>query len=215
VNQTTHRTRIKICGITTPEAARAAVNAGADALGFILTDGSPRTISLDQALAIAAALPPAVEPVAVFRNDPPDAIHAWPYRAVQLHGNESEADLAPITAGDHPRLIVRGFHFDETAIHRWGTCPRVHALLIDGPDPGSGLAFDHVALAGLMPALTKPVIVAGGLTPKTVELAIHAVRPFAVDVSSGVESAPGVKDSDRIHAFCEAVRRADTEIAQS
>ena len=92
----------------------------------------------------------------------------------------------------------------------WNACADVDALLVDGPDPGSGQAFDHDELAALMPELTKPLILAGGLTPENVGEAIRRVRPYAVDVSSGVESAPGIKDPAKIAAFCAAVRAADT-----
>lgn len=206
---TPNRTRIKICGITSAGAAAAAVEAGADAIGFVFADGSPRRIERDLAVSLAAGLHPFVEPVTVWRNQPEDEVVAWTGRCLQFHGDEDEAYLGAISAKGIDRVIIRGFHFSPDAVRRWTTCPAVSALLIDGPDPGSGEAFDHKALAALMARITKPVILAGGLMPENVGEAIRIVRPFAVDVSSGVESSPGVKDPALIGAFCEAVRRAD------
>jgi phosphoribosylanthranilate isomerase len=206
------RTRIKICGVTSVETARAAVEAGADAIGLVLATGSPR--SIDHALAerIARSLPPFIAPVRVFRDAPAEDVCAWPGQWLQLHGDEDEAYLKRSRATASPRSIIRGFHFSAEAVRRWGACRHVDALLIDGPRAGSGEAFDHQALAALMPDVTRPVILAGGLTPETVGEAIRTVRPFAVDVSSGVESSPGEKDPALIEAFCQAVRRADASL---
>ena len=123
---------------------------------------------------------------------------------MQLHGRETEEVVARA-----PRPVIRGFGFDAEEVRRWEACPHVAALLIDGPAAGSGAAFDHHALAALRTELRKPVILAGGLTPENVADAIRVVRPDAVDVSSGVESSPGVKDPERIRAFCAAVRAAE------
>jgi phosphoribosylanthranilate isomerase len=231
---TPRRTRIKICGITSAAAATAAVEAGADAIGFVFADGSPRRINRELAVSIAPVLPPFVEAVTVWRNQPETEVAAWTGRCLQFHGEEDEGYLSTISGVGinrmvlgHPireygprglaqpgidRIIIRAFHFSTDAVRQWATCPAVSALLIDGPDPGSGEPFDHAALAALMENITKPVILAGGLTPENVGEAIRIVRPFAVDVSSGVESSPGVKDPALIRAFCDSVRAADASL---
>jgi len=208
------RTRIKICGITSIEAAAAAVEAGTDAIGLVFATGSPRFIDRSPAERIGRSLPPLVSAVRVYRDDVEENISAWAGRWLQFHGHEDEAYLARIRNSQPGRCIIRGFHFSTDAINRWTACPQVDALLIDGPDPGSGEAFDHEALAALMTSITKPVILAGGLTPDNVADAIRIVRPFAVDVSSGVESSPGAKDPALIRAFCDAVRAADAALSE-
>ena len=105
--------------------------------------------------------------------------------------------------------VIKGFHFDPDELMRWNDCPHIDILLVDGSAGGLGEGFDHEALAALMPKITKPVIVAGGLRSDNVAQAIRAVRPFAVDVSSGVESAPGVKDPELVRQFCAAVAAVD------
>jgi phosphoribosylanthranilate isomerase len=207
------RTRIKICGITCVEAALCAVEAGADALGLVLVTGSPRRVDLATLLAIAEIGPfPFVSLVGVFRDPDPgilpggDASYPVSFDFVQLHGREDEALIAAV-----PAPVIRGFPFDRKSVRRWSRCPDVNVLLVDGPDAGSGRAFDHDELATLMPDIRKPVILAGGLDAENVGEAIRKVRPWAVDVSSGVESSPGVKDPAKIREFCAAVREADEE----
>jgi phosphoribosylanthranilate isomerase len=201
------RTRIKICGITTVEMALAAVNAGADAIGIVFAPGSPRHVLPGLAAQINKSLPPMVSGVGVFRNPADPDVFNWRGEWVQLHGSEEEPQVARI-AQQH-RRIIKGIAFDATQIVRWDQSPHVSALLIDSSNPGGGSAFDHEALAQLMPALRTPVILAGGLTPNNVEQAIRTVRPYGVDVSSGVEMSRGVKDAGLIRAFCDAVRTAD------
>ncbi len=180
--------------------------AGADALGFVVeVPHSPRTQTMEQAAAIARAVPPHVMTVAVVQQmDPAIATH-WPGRWLQLHGNEDEATVEAFAGRHH---IIRGFLFDPDAVRRWNTCPHVEMLLVDGSPGGEGGAFRHEDLAAMMPEIHKTVMLAGGLTPENVGAAIETVRPFAVDVSSGVESEPGVKDVEKIRAFCAAVRAA-------
>jgi len=209
-----HRTRIKICGITSVEAALCAVEAGADALGFVLVHGSPRHVDVGTLLAIDEVGPlPFISLVGVFRDPDPgilpggDASYPLSFDFVQLHGNEDETIVAAVSAP-----VIRGFPFDTKAVRRWSRCPDVCVLLVDGPDAGSGLAFDHDELGAIMPDIEKPVILAGGLDPDNVADAIRTVRPWAVDVSSGVESSPGVKDPAKIRAFCAAVRAVDEEL---
>ena len=197
------RTRIKICGIIAPDAAAA----GTDALGFVFAEGSPRQIDVATAERIAAAAPPLVTMVGVHRTDDVAEISAAA-RAfgdrLQLHGDVDETQIAAFG-----RPIIRAFGFDPAAMARWDGAANVSALLVDGPSSGSGTAFDHAALAEIRATVRRPLILAGGLTPENVGAAIRVVRPDAVDVSSGVEDAPGRKCPDRIAAFCAAVREAD------
>jgi phosphoribosylanthranilate isomerase len=200
------RTRIKICGVRDVATAQVCVEAGADAIGLMFAPRSPRAIDLHTASEIAAALPPFVTPVAVFQNASieDDELAQWQGDWVQLHGDEDEAYIAQVRRG-----VIRGFRFDPDALRRWDACPGVDALLVDGSAGGEGTSFAHEELVPSMKNLSKPVILAGGLTPDNVADAVRDVRPYAVDVSSGVERAPGEKDHDRIRAFCAAVRDAD------
>ncbi|HZW10744.1 MAG TPA: phosphoribosylanthranilate isomerase [Phycisphaerales bacterium] len=206
------RTRIKICGITSDEGAGAAIEAGADVLGFVFAPGTPRYIDPDHAFEIMGRLPPMVGTVGVFRDAPIDEFieieQRCPTDWSQLHGNESEN----LVRDCGPR-VIRGVRFHPgtiaTDLARWEAIEEVDAILVDGSAGGEGAAFDWAALAGPMASISKPVIVAGGLTPENVGGAIRACRPYAVDVSSGVETAPGVKDPALVRAFCRAVRAAD------
>ena len=200
-------TRVKICGITSQPMAEMAVAAGADAIGLVVgVPDSPRTIALEQARTIAASLPRIILAVAVVQNPDPALAEQWSGGWIQLHGNEDETLVAELARTKH---VIKGFHFDPDELMRWNDCPHIDILLVDGSAGGSGEGFDHEALAALMPKITKPVIVAGGLRSDNVAQAIRAVRPFAVDVSSGVESAPGVKDPELVRQFCAAVAAVD------
>ena len=203
------KTRIKICGITSTETAAVAVEAGIDAIGLVfeVTD-SPRCLTIDEAHAIKATLPSLIMAIVVLKNPPETLAEQWKGTWVQLHGDEDETVVQQFARTKH---VIRGFHFDPQQVRRWNACPHVEILLIDGPAGGRGEGFDHEALARLMPQIEKPVMLAGGLTPDTVAGAIRAVRPFAVDVSSGVETSPGVKDPALIRAFFAAVAAADAE----
>ncbi|MCC7390065.1 MAG: phosphoribosylanthranilate isomerase [Phycisphaerales bacterium] len=206
------RTRVKVCGITSPEAAQAAVEAGADVLGFVFVRDTPRYIEPDEAFEIMGALPPMVGTVGVFRDATLDEFieleQQCPTDWSQLHGHEPEA----LVRDCGPR-VIRAFRFHAASIAsdlaRWSAIDEVDALLVDGSAGGEGEAFDWHALAEPARAIDKPVIIAGGLHPGNVADAIRACRPYAVDVSSGVESAPGVKDPELIRAVCRAVREAD------
>ena len=199
---------VKICGITNEEDALTAIALGADAVGFVLSP-SPRQVTVGTVRDIVKRLPPEIVTVGVFRDQSPrlviDAVLDAGLRAVQLHGHESPQDAAEIrpyaqalivalAAGD-PALA----HFDEYG---------ADALLLDSPVPGSGKVFDWALAEGV--PVGRRLILAGGLTPENVADAVREVKPWGVDVSSGVEMAgdPGRKDARRVQAFIRAARAA-------
>ncbi len=209
------KTRIKICGITTMQSAQAAVDAGADAIGFVFAPRSPRRIRSEDAAEIMADLPLFVATVSLFVNPSVDTFieieQTCPTTHVQLHGQEDEALV------EQCGPAIKAVHFKpdtaEQELARWQACDAVEAVLVDGSSGGQGTTLDWAKLATLTKTITKPLILAGGLSPDNVHEAIRIVRPYAVDVSSSVESAPGVKDDAKIKAFCHAVQQADAEMA--
>jgi len=206
-----NRTRIKVCGITRLDDALRAVDLGADALGFVFWPGSPRCVSLRQAAAIAEALPPLVATVGVFVNQPLDEIRTITsgvgLSAIQLHGDE-----APGTWARVPGRCIKGIGvgpgFDAVAVRAW---PLAVLPLLDAHDPARRGGTGRVVEWDGAPALarTRHIILAGGLGPSNIREAIMRVRPFAVDVSSGVEREAGIKDPERLRAFVEGVAAAD------
>ena len=202
------RTRVKICGITRIEDAMAAAQAGADAIGFVFDPKSPRHVHPDQALKIARALPPFITIVGLFVNAAPDTIEGVlshvPLDLIQFHGNEK-----PEQCRRYHRSYIKAIHMKPDVDLR--EMARLYGdatgLLFDtyvaDVAGGSGQAFDWNRIPR---DLGKPVILAGGLTPENVAEAVRKVRPFAVDVSSGVELSKGIKDANKISAFIEAVR---------
>ncbi len=208
------RTRVKICGITNPEDARTAVEAGADVLGVVLAP-SPRQVTLEQAGRALADVPPGVGRVGVFVDADPvfvaEAVERLGLTAVQFHGSETPEACAAAPAPVIKVLRVgTDFALAEAAPFR-GT---VSAYLLDTLDTrkagGTGRTFDWHVITRNRPG-GAPLYLAGGLTPLNVADAICTVRPFAVDVSSGVEERPGHKDRLKIQAFMAAVRAADQE----
>ena len=201
---------MKICGITRPEDAVAAAEAGADAIGLVFAE-SPRRIDEGQARAILEALPPFVTPVALFVNETAATIRgvcrALSVRTVQLSGDEPPA-LARELASD--LCIIKAFHVrEERDLAGIADYPAAAYLLdsrVPGRHGGTGVAFDWSLAARV--DVPRPVILAGGLCPGNVAEAVRQVRPYAVDVSSGVEAKPGIKDAARVRAFVEAARAA-------
>lgn len=202
-------TRIKICGITNRPDALAATEAGADALGFIAVPGSPRYVDTQQQFEISEDLPLFVRRVVVVQRPEEAAEYMLDY--VQYYQDTPRWNE---TVGFREQRI-RAFRMrDESSLREIEAYTEmVGAILLDtyhkGMLGGSGEKFDW-SLAARAKALTdKPIVLAGGLTPENVQDALEAVRPFAVDVSSGVESSPGVKDHAKINAFVRAVREWD------
>lgn len=206
-------TRIKMCGICRVEDARAAAAAGASAIGLVFWPGSPRAVDRATATAIVSALPVGVPAIGVFVNQTVDEINdtirAVGLFGVQLHGDEPLDVIPRIT-----RPVVRAM-----TLERAGGIDAVPAhvtVLLDAHDPvrrgGTGMAVDWTRASGV--ARRRPIVLAGGLTPENVADAIAIVEPYAVDVSSGVERSPGVKDHARIAAFVAAVAAADAARAR-
>ena len=220
----TARTRIKICGITRPEDALAAVEAGVDALGFVFVPASARSIEPEAAADIAALLPAFVARVGLFLDAPAEhvarALDAVPDLVPQFHGTESAA-ACERHGRPYLKALALGRAADaEDAAHGRGAGepPAAYAgasaFLLDSHAPGAlggtGVALDWDGLDRAVASLDgRALVLAGGLGPGNVGRAIAALRPFAVDVSSGVESAKGIKDHDAMRAFVRAVRDAD------
>ena len=197
---------VKICGITNEDDALLAVALGADAIGFVFAP-SVRQIAVQKVYDITRRLPSDILTVGVFRDEHPlrviELVQASGVRAAQLHGHESPSDVRDVSR--HVRTVIKGVSagsVDATRADEFGT----RLILVDAPSPGSGNVFDW-KLAGEVPEGVQ-VILAGGLTPDNVAAGISAVRPWGVDVSSGVESAPGRKDPLLMKRFIDTARAA-------
>jgi len=206
------RTRIKFCGITRTEDAAAAVSLGVDALGFVLVPASPRSIAADAAAAIRRTVPPLVSTVALFRNAEAafvrEALKVLKPDIAQFHGDE---DVAFCESFGIPYFKAVAMADPQDLPKLAKTFASASALLLDGHDAksmgGSGKTFDWSRVQ----PVNKPLVLAGGLKPGNVAEGIAQARPYAVDVSSGIEASPGIKDSEKMRAFVLAVRRADQE----
>ena len=206
--------RIKICGITREEDARAAIDAGADALGFVFVPGTPRFIEPGRAAAIVRGLPPFVSRVGLFVDADPGFIRTTLAEVrldtVQLHGDESPEVGRDLRGRAR---VIRAFRvqgpetLDRLPAHRESSDAWLLDAHVPGASGGTGTRFDW-NLAVRARELGHPLILAGGLKPENIAEAVRMVRPFAVDVSSGVESAPGRKDPDRIRRLIDAARGA-------
>lgn len=199
--------RVKICGITRPEDAVAAERAGADAVGVIFAPNSKRRVDAATAGAIVAAVGPLVTTVGVFVDAPLDQVLGIARRlrlgAVQLHGDEPAAYAAALRG---EVKVVRALPFERGVTPDSLADYPADAFLLDARTPGSGQRFDWSEARAWRDH--PRLILAGGLTPQTVEDGVDVLRPYAVDVASGVESAVGEKDPERIRAFMEAARGA-------
>ncbi len=229
-------TWVKICGITNLEDALTAVDAGADALGFVFYEKSPRKVDPETARQIVERLPASVEKVGVFVDEPDRRVREIVERtgltAVQLYQRECAEAIAsyeewPQLSNKRPPkiiFVVAGDQFaDAGGVHLvsgfWGISTGfrdiLFALLLDSSSDthpgGTGRPFDWTRTRGVMPAMNaiRPTIVAGGLNPSNVGVALALLRPWGVDVASGVEARPGKKDPEKVKAFVTAVREAD------
>lgn len=209
-------TRIKICGITRVEDGLSAARAGAHAIGLVFAEKSPRRVSPEQAQAISTALPPFVSTVALFVNAHADEVDRVIARVrphcLQFHGEEPPEYCA---AFGLPWLKAVRVRPEVDLLQFAARYEGAQGLLLDAYSPsahgGTGERFDW----GLIPvAMPRPVILAGGLMPANVGEAVGLVRPWAVDVSSGVESAPGVKDAAKVAAFISEVRNVDLQLSR-
>jgi phosphoribosylanthranilate isomerase len=204
-------TRIKICGITRPEDALAACAAGADALGFVFHPPSPRHIEPEQARAIIARLPPFVSAVGLFVDrsaaEVEHALARVPLDLLQFHGDEMPEFCARFARPYLKAVRMRpGVDLLEYARRFVDARGLLLDAYVDGLHGGSGTRFDW----GLVPEnLPVPFVLSGGLDADNVVAAVRRLRPWAVDVSSGVEAAKGIKDPQRIRDFIAGVRRAD------
>lgn len=200
--------RSKICGITRIEDAVAAVEAGADAIGLVFYAKSPRAVSIEQAAAILRALPPFVTTVGLFVDMPRDELQhllqRLPLDLLQFHGDESPADCEGYGRPYIKALRVRPGEDVSAAMAPYeGARGILLDTFVDGVPGGTGASFDW----SLVPEdAGKPVILAGGLDAGSVAAAIRQVRPYAVDVSGGVEASKGIKDAGKIRAFIQAVQ---------
>ena len=196
-------TRVKVCGITRVEDAMLAAELGASAVGFIFWPRSPRFVPPTRAAEIAAALPPSIVCVGVFVDQPVEEMQAIgssvPLGAVQLHGSETAAVAAALMQPVIKAVPVT-CEFDPASLDVW---PSPVTVLLDAHDPvkrgGTGRPIDWSLAA--QAAARRPVMLSGGLTPENVRDAIDAVRPYAIDLSSGVEASPGIKDPARLRAL--------------
>ena len=207
------RTRVKICGITRPGDALAAVAAGADAIGLVFYEPSPRHVTQALACDIARQVAPFVSIVGLFVNALPATVQATieqvPLSLLQFHGQESNADCRQFGMPFIKSVAMRA-DTDLAAVAR--DYPDAAGLLLDTWQPethgGGGVAFDWQYIRGHVPV---PLILAGGLSEDNVVAAIRQVAPYAVDVSSGVESGRGIKSAERIAAFMKGVRSCGTD----
>jgi len=203
-------TRIKICGITRAEDALIAANAGADAIGLVFYPKSPRAVTIEQAQAICAVLPPFISVVALFVDaehfEIEDVLAAVPVDLLQFHGSETPAQCQAFTTPYIKAIRMKEDADLADAVREYTTA---RGLLVDTYDPneagGTGEVFDWERVPD---GLDKPIILAGGLEPDNVGAAIQQMNPYAVDVSSGVEISKGVKDAEKIRAFVTAVSTA-------
>jgi phosphoribosylanthranilate isomerase len=204
---------VKICGITTEDDALLAVALGADAIGFNFVPGSPRMVTPANARDIVRRLPKEAVTVGIFRDERPERVveivNKCGLKGAQLHGREPASEVRWI----RKRLpfVIQAFAAGDPAIPSVANGP-VDVVMIDAPNPGSGITFDW-RLTEHLPGGVR-LLLAGGLTPDNVAEAIAKVRPWGVDVASGVEMSPGRKDPRKLRKFIETAKQAEEELAE-
>lgn len=213
------RTRIKMCGLTREKDVVAGIDAGLDALGFIFYEKSPRNVEPDFVRSMVAQMPPFTECVGVFvnreREEVEEIIEYCRLTYAQLHGNENPKFCERIERFVSPCRVIKAFRVsEESQSDEFAPYASViHGYLLDtymkGSAGGTGKTFDWNIIQRLK--LQRPMILAGGLTPENVEEALSQVQPFGVDVNSGVEIEPGIKDHAKLNAFVRKVRFSGRE----
>lgn len=203
---------VKICGVTSEEDALLAVAMGADAVGFVLAP-SPRQMRPDTVRDIVRRLPPETLTVGVFRHERPgrvcEVVNRVGLRAAQLHGGEPLREVEYVR--ERVPVLIQALSAGDDRLREAGASP-ADVILVDSPDPGSGTVFDWALVEGAPGGIR--LLLAGGLTPDNVETAIRRVRPWGVDVSSGVEREPGRKDPTRVRLFVERARATAEALAE-
>ena len=212
------RTRIKMCGITNIEDAEEGIRAGVDALGFIFVEDSPRHIMPEKVKEIVAGLSPFVDLVGVFVDqdnvEVQEIVDYCGLTYVQLHGSETPEYCSQLAYASSPCRIIKAFRVGEQSVAEDFSPYQdvVQGFLLDThvaeQAGGTGKAFDWDIIDSL--ALARPIILAGGLTPENVGAAIAGVQPFAIDINSGIEMRPGLKDYGKLQALLREVRKADS-----
>jgi phosphoribosylanthranilate isomerase len=204
-----HVTRIKICGLTRHEDVLAAVAAGADAIGLVFYAPSPRFVDLQTAADLARAVPPLITVVGLFVNADPQGVRetlaAVPLHLLQFHGDEDETYCRQF---DRPYLKAARVKPGLDLVQYAASFPSAQAIVLDACVDGYGGGGKVFDWSLVPPQIGKPIVLSGGLDAGNVGEAIARVQPAAVDVSSGVEAAPGIKDAEKIRAFIAAVRAA-------
>jgi phosphoribosylanthranilate isomerase len=204
---------VKICGITNDEDALLSVAMGADALGFVFAPGSPRQVSVNQVREILHRLPSDTRTIGVFRDERPErvveVVNTLGLRGAQLHGRESVTEVRYVR--QRVPFVIQAFRAGDPDVALAANGP-ADVVLLDAPNAGSGQVFDWSLAEGVPGGLR--LLLAGGLDPANVAEAIRRVRPWGVDVSSGVETAPGSgrKDPRKVRRFVEAAREAGAEL---
>lgn len=205
-------TRVKICGITRRQDAEFAIELGADALGLVFYPASPRAVTVEQAKEIVEVLPPFVSIVALFVDAEPEQVNeciaALPIDILQFHGDESPEYCEQFNL---PYLKAIRMHDEVNLLMLATSYSSASALLLDSYQPGvpggTGQTFDW----SMINKIDKAIILAGGLTAENVAMAIKQVKPYAVDVSGGVEQAAGIKDQQKVRAFMQEVVHGETD----
>ncbi|MGB1008287.1 MAG: phosphoribosylanthranilate isomerase [Thiolinea sp.] len=211
------RCRVKVCGITSVEDAEATVASGVDAIGLMFYPPSSRYLSIDKAAEILNSLPPFVSSVGLFLDAEKDFIRdvlsAVPVDTLQFHGSESPAFCRSFGRPYFKAVGMKGLLASGGFRAYADQYSDAHAILVDSHAPGAaggtGEVFDWTQVPQ---DYSKPIILAGGLKPENVREAVTTTRVYAVDVSSGVESAPGIKDSERLQSFMREVRAAEQQL---